>query len=95
MLARIKRWLRPASNRRGQSLIEYTLLLGFIALASCVLVVEVGDGVLGAAEKGDEVLATANATAPESPTTTSSTDTGGTSGGGRQHHRRSHHRWHW
>jgi Flp pilus assembly pilin Flp len=92
MLDKIRRWFRSAARRRGQSLIEYTLLLGFIALACCALVYEVGDGVLGIGEEGDEVLASANGAAPDSPTTQESGGgTSATSGGTRRH---SHHRWH-
>ncbi len=91
MLHRIKHWLLRANRRRGQSLIEYTLLLGFIVLASSAIVFEVGDGVLGIAENGDEVLASANAGPAAASDTASGGGTASTSNSPRRH---SHHRWH-
>ena len=53
MAKRLKEFLR---DEGGQDLIEYTLLLAFVALASAALFVDTGKSVDGIWRKGNEIL---------------------------------------
>jgi Flp pilus assembly pilin Flp len=52
----VKRFLR---DEAGQDLIEYTLLMAFIALASAALIANLGMSVAGIWNKGNSTLSTA------------------------------------
>jgi Flp pilus assembly pilin Flp len=52
----VKRFLR---DEGGQDLIEYTLLMAFIALASAALIGNLGMSVAGIWNKGNSTLSTA------------------------------------
>ena len=54
---------RLFSEIDGQDLIEYTLMLAFVALASAALFIGAGQGVHGIWQRGNERIATANAIA--------------------------------
>jgi Flp pilus assembly pilin Flp len=55
-LLMVKRFLR---DEAGQDLIEYTLLMAFIALASAALIANLGMSVAGIWNKGNSTLSTA------------------------------------
>ncbi len=54
---------RLATDEQGQDLIEYTLLLAFVALASAALFIGAGGSIEGIWTKGNTVLASANSAA--------------------------------
>jgi Flp pilus assembly pilin Flp len=54
---------RIISAEQGQDLIEYTLLLAFVALASAALFAQAGGSVEGIWSKGDATLVKANTAA--------------------------------
>jgi Flp pilus assembly pilin Flp len=54
---------RLRSETDGQDLIEYTLMLAFVALASAALFIGAGKSVHGIWQRGNERIATANAIA--------------------------------
>ena len=53
-------WKEFLTGEEGQDLIEYTLLLAFIALASAALFVGAGQSVNGIWDRGSEVMKRAN-----------------------------------
>jgi Flp pilus assembly pilin Flp len=55
--------LRFLKDEQGQDLIEYTLLMAFIALASASIFVSAGGSISGIWGAASNQLATANATA--------------------------------
>lgn len=55
-----KQWFR---DEQGQDLIEYTLLLGFVVLASAALMNGAGAGVKGVWTSANSALAAANTSA--------------------------------
>lgn len=54
---------RIISAEQGQDLIEYTLLLAFVALASAALFAQAGGSIEGIWSKGDDTLVKANTAA--------------------------------
>ena len=62
---RIKRFLE---EDRAQDLIEYTLLLGFVALVSAGLMAQTGIGIQGIWSTSNSTLVQANSTSPASQT---------------------------
>ena len=54
---------RLLAEVEGQDLIEYTLMLAFVALASAALFIGAGQSVHGIWQRGNERIATANAIA--------------------------------
>jgi Flp pilus assembly pilin Flp len=54
-------------DETGQDLIEYTLLLAFIAMASAALLIGVGSSVNGVWDEGSELLSHANRAAGRHP----------------------------
>jgi Flp pilus assembly pilin Flp len=50
-------------DENGQDLIEYTLLLAFVALASAAIFIGAGGNVAGVWDEGSEVLEKGNAAA--------------------------------
>jgi Flp pilus assembly pilin Flp len=50
-------------DEQGQDLVEYTLLLAFVALASAALFIGAGSAVNGIWTKANSALSTANASA--------------------------------
>jgi Flp pilus assembly pilin Flp len=58
-LARCTFW----TDETGQDLIEYSLLLAFVALVAVALIMGAGKSVMGAWDEGSEVLASANTSA--------------------------------
>ena len=56
----VRLWKEFLAHEDGQDLIEYTLLIAFIALASAALFMRTGENVKGVWENGNRVLRTAN-----------------------------------
>ena len=50
-------------DEQGQDLVEYTLLLAFVAIASAALFIGAGNAVCGIWTKANSALGTANTTA--------------------------------
>jgi Flp pilus assembly pilin Flp len=64
MIHIISRWLCTwAADQSGQDLIEYSLLLAFVALAAAGLILGAGSNLNGAWDEGSELLHSANTTA--------------------------------
>ena len=60
----ISSWLQTwAADEDGQDLIEYSLLLAFVALAAAGLILGAGSNINGAWDEGSELLHSANTTA--------------------------------
>jgi Flp pilus assembly pilin Flp len=86
----MRRW-RQLRDDWGQSLIEYTLLLGFLALSAVVVFWPSTTSVLEVWDSADTQLTTASTTADAGTGTTgSSGSTPTNSQSGDNHH---HHRW--
>ena len=58
-----KMWKRFIRDEQGQDLIEYTLLLAFVCLASAALFISAGGSVAGIWTSANSDLATANTSA--------------------------------
>jgi len=56
-------WIRLLCDDEGQDLIEYTLLMSFVALAAVTLLVGLGNSVRGIWTTANTKLTTANTTA--------------------------------
>jgi Flp pilus assembly pilin Flp len=75
---RIKRFLQ---DELGQDLIDYTLLMAFVALGTAALFIGSGGSIKGVWNSADSQLTTANST-----TAAATAPSNAGSGGGRGHH---------
>ena len=59
----MKRFFQFINDEQGQDLIEYTLLMAFVALASAALFIDAGGSIKGIWSSTNSQLATANTSA--------------------------------
>ncbi|HXB70489.1 MAG TPA: Flp family type IVb pilin [Candidatus Acidoferrales bacterium] len=77
---RLRRFLEA---ERAQDLIEYTLLIAFVALVAVGLMSQVGNGLQGLWGSATSTMAVANASGPGPVATNPTLPGGGDGGGGR------------
>ena len=88
----LRKWLaRFRKEERGQDLIEYSLLIGFLALAVAGVFVGTGNSITGIWTSASTTIAVANGADPSSAATAPAT--GGNGGGNHGDHGDGDHDW--